>query len=61
MLFISKFLDSIYQLLFQVNFSDLTFTESWHKFALALFSLYIVIRIITMVIGFIVKFIKGVL
>lgn len=61
MLFISKFLDSIYQLLFQVNFSDLTFTESWYKYALALISIYTVIRVITMVIGFIAKFIKGVL
>lgn len=61
MVFIEKLLNSIYQLLFQVNFTDLTFSEVWQKYLLIFLSLYLTIRLITMVIGFVIKFIKGVL
>lgn len=61
MVFIEKLLNSIYQLLFQVNFTDLTFNETWQKYLLIFLSLYLTIRLVTMVMGFVFKFIKGVL
>lgn len=57
--FVYKYLDIIFKLLFNVNFTDLT-TEQLQFYVLTLVSIYIGIKLIQLIIALFIKFVKGV-
>lgn len=57
--FVYKFLDIIFKLLFNVNYTDLT-TEQLEFYVFTFVSIYIGIKLIQLIIALFIKFVKGV-
>lgn len=57
--FVYKFLDIIFKLLFNVNYTDLT-TEQLEFYVFTLVSIYIGVKLIQLIIALFIKFVKGV-